>query len=315
MISSRTALIGPFQQTSLRSSNDIANLKPFSKLVQPLNVLDLLYSSVIQAGVERLELARVDTAYNRKWEHPADLSPFVAKRAIHKDLPEFESIGIMVLDAFNNHFGIKGWDRQRVIELEVFIIELLLAAKCNQNLVYFSELPDVNKLEGILPIDFLLPFKNLIQTFENPSPTLALTRASVSRQDVALFEEIIVSKVFRQYERSQGELEETQVPVKAALESVRKQSYLLAAESPRLLKTKRAIVSLLPITTKIVDTVFGKLPGSLAEFFAAAFTKWLQDNRRIVIYQLGDLRHQVTLARMWECNNSARKLKKDKTVS
>jgi len=67
-----------------------------------------------------------------------------------------------------------------------------------------------------------------------------------------------------------------------------------------MLKTKRVAISLLPITSKVIDTVFGKLPGTLAEFFANALASWLQDERRVVIYQFPDLLRITMETRMNE---------------
>ena len=52
---------------------------------------------------------------------------------------------------------------------------------------------------------------------------------------------------------------------------------------------RRAVISLLPISSKIIDTIFGKLPGGLAEIFTNLLSKWLDDNKRIVIYEFDDL--------------------------
>lgn len=75
-------------------------------------------------------------------------------------------------------------------------------------------------------------------------------------------------------------------------------SRLLVAENPRLLKSKRVAITLLPVTSRLVDVVFGKLPGSIAGFFSDALRTWLQDKRRIVIYQFGDLLEVTMKARM-----------------
>jgi hypothetical protein len=302
-MSSRTALIGPFQQARARAINEVVNLEDFISKLPPLDVLDLWYAGVIQAGVERLDLVNSKIIDNDiRWKQDASLSPFVSKRVAHKDSPEFASAFALVYQTFQNHFGEgrTGKDQTALFELQAFLMELFLAAHYKQNLVYFSRIPALTELERVLPVDLLLPFKNLILTLENPSPSLPSTRASIAVRDVALYEEIITSKLYAQYKRSHSAFDEGGVSVNGALELVNRQGRLLAEQSPRLLKTKRTAVSLLPITSKIIDTIFGKLPGTLADFFAAALTKWLQDDRRIVIYQFGDLLEITMRARLNE---------------
>jgi hypothetical protein len=93
-------------------------------------------------------------------------------------------------------------------------------------------------------------------------------------------------------------LDDGQIPVSVAIKTVENQSHRLVSNSPLLLKTKPVAISLLPLSSKIIDTVFGKLPGSLAEFFTSLLTKWLQDNQRLIIYQFDDLLKLTMESRM-----------------
>lgn len=295
-MSSRIALAGPFQTIRAKAIDEAANVAPFLEKLQRLNVPDLWYSSVIQAGVEKLELSNT-------WGQDTSLSPFVQKRVVQEKTPEFGSIFSLIEAAFPNHVGESTEKNEPVslIKLKSFLVELLLAAHRKRNLLVFDRIPDIGSLDGnILPADLLLPFRNLIMTLESSSPSLASTKQSLALQDIALFEEIMASKLFRQYEHSHSYMDENDVPIQEALESVQSGSRLLVSQSPRLLRTKRVTVSLLPITSKIIDVVFGKLPGSLAEFFTTALTKWLQENRRVVIYQFDDLLEVTMKARMME---------------
>ena len=79
-----------------------------------------------------------------------------------------------------------------------------------------------------------------------------------------------------------------------------KQSNYLVTQNPHLLKMRRAVISLLPISSKIIDTIFGKLPGGLAEIFTNLLSKWLDDNKRIVIYEFDDLSEMTMRSRLRE---------------
>lgn len=143
-----------------------------------------------------------------------------------------------------------------------------------------------------------MPVKNLFSAISSSTPIVASSQSSIVFKDVALFEELISSRLFRQYELLQGALENSDVSLEQALDSLRLGSHRLVAQRPRLLRTKRVAISLLPVSAQVIDTVFGKLPGSLAEFFVNALSTWLQDERRVIIYQFDDLLKATMESRM-----------------
>jgi hypothetical protein len=294
-MSHRSALVGPFQKVRADTINEAVNVAPFLEKLQRLNVPDLWYSSTVQSGVGSLEIIGESEELDR-------LSQFVAKRITFRRSPELMPIFALVTLALRNQLGIVENEElpAPLSKLERFLVELLLAAHRKQNLIYFEQLPDMTTLIPFLSAELILPLRNLFSALVHSAPVVAGTQSSLELPDLALFEELIAGKVFRQYEHSHSALDDNGIAIEDALEYVRKGSRLLVAQNPRLLKTKRVAVSLLPITSKIVDVTFGKLPGTLAGFFADALTAWLQEKRRVVIYQFNDLLEVTMTARVNE---------------
>lgn len=290
---SRSALIGPIQHIRTTAIGQAANVAPFLKELDYLDVPELWYSTTIQSGVESLEIIPMTDQTDR-------FSPFLQGRIKYPNEPDVKYIFALVFLALRNSLGLPEETAipKELNELHWFLVELLLAAHRKRNLIYFDNLPDIQKISSLLPADFLLPVKNLFSAITHSTPIVAASLSSVTLRDVALFDELITSKVFRRYERSHSLLEDNNVLVSGAIESVTDGSNLLVSTRPAILKTKRVAVSLLPITSKVIDTVFGKLPGSLAELFAKALASWLQDEKRVVIYQFPDLLQITIEARM-----------------
>lgn len=57
-------------------------------------------------------------------------------------------------------------------------------------------------------------------------------------------------------------------------------------------------MSVIEITPKIIDLVFGKLPGGIAEVFAKIGFKYLESNNRVVIYDFGPSIREVFSANL-----------------
>jgi hypothetical protein len=292
-MSNRTAIIGPFQKVKADVISEAVNVAPFLESLQRLDVHRLWYSTTIQSGVETLDVVG-EAEKEDHWPR------FLVKRVSYSTPPEFVQSFALVMLAFENHFGLDPRENVEapVSNLRNFLVELLLAAHRKRNLIYFDEMPDVASLQSLLPAELLLPFKNLMLAIEHSNPVVASVQSSMALQDVALFEEIIDSRPFMDYENSHSSFDQSEVNLKKALERVRAGSRLLVAKNPRLLKSRQVAISLLPVTSKLVDLVFGKLPGTLADYFTNALKTWLQDKRRIVIYQFSDLLEATMKARM-----------------
>jgi hypothetical protein len=94
-----------------------------------------------------------------------------------------------------------------------------------------------------------------------------------------------MSDLFAKYVRDHQKLEINLLPTLRAYIDIEKSGRHLCKENKTLLAIKRSTVSLIPLTTNIIDLVFGKLPGILAEFFGQRLSDMLKDDRRIVIYR------------------------------
>jgi len=290
-MSQRTALLGPFQKVRADAINEAVNVQPFIDKLQRLNVPDLWYSSAVQSGVESLEIIG-------KPDQSDPLPQLLSKRISFCESPELMPVFRLVTLALSG----TSEDRQPdpVSKLHRFLVELLLAAHRKRNLIYFDQLPDFSTLVPFLSAELILPLRNLFSTFEHSAPFVAGTQSAIALPDLALFEELIATKVFREYESSHQSLDDNRVRRETAVEYVSQGTRRLVAENPRLLKTKRVAIALLPVTSKLIDITFGKLPGTLAGFFADALSAWIQEKRRVVIYQFGDLLEVTMSARLNE---------------
>ena len=70
----------------------------------------------------------------------------------------------------------------------------------------------------------------------------------------------------------------------------------LVRNNPKVLFVRRSSIGLLNFTPKIVDALLGKLPGAIAEMAANLGDSYLEDRRRIVVYDFGNIMLHGTLS-------------------
>ena len=120
------------------------------------------------------------------------------------------------------------------------------------------------------------------------SPKFYIPHSEILSDDVKVFHELIKSDLFERYASSQELLESSDEDEQSVLRSIVADAKALRFRFSRLLDAKRILLSLLPITASLIDTVYGKFPGSLAKIFGDALTQALKSRQRITIYNYGD---------------------------
>jgi len=163
------------------------------------------------------------------------------------------------------------------------LAEILYALRTHQPIILFSKLPDPFSIESGLPLEIALPLGTLFRSFRE-IPTLTPTPSlEIDRESVTIFEEIFSSCRYYSYVQSHEVLADAKVTGSAAKTVIRKASDRLISHY-RLLNIKRCFVSVLPLSARLVDTIF-QIPGKLGETFGGLAQQWLLDKQRIVIYR------------------------------
>jgi len=171
-----------------------------------------------------------------------------------------------------------------VCTLESFLSELLVALNSKSSMI-FSEIPDLRAVEDVLPQQLYSVIANLMALIELDSLPLPVTRSTVPVEAVKSFKQVITSDYFETYVNKHRALDSMRIPKRQAYSQLLPAAKLLDQHFPRLLKIREVCVSLVPVSAKVIETVFGKLPGLAAEHFGSILSSWLKDERRIVIYE------------------------------
>jgi hypothetical protein len=269
----RSAVMGPL---------DSARLHGFETAVSELmdrsftlRRRDLLYGSMIQAGVDQIKLVLAD-------ETTSPVSELLRARikAPKKADPMWGRCFILVHEAFEANR--KTSQAQAIPPEFLFLVDLLYTMHRRQNMISFVGFPSPNAIR-LLPAELALPIASLLQEFQNLSPSLPNLR-SAELADVARFESVLASTMFVDYERASLAIEDNNHSLTRTLEGIRPTVERLVSKNERLLRSKQVPLLLLSITAKLIDGVFGALPGKLAGVAADLAKPFLVDGRRLVIY-------------------------------
>ena len=177
-----------------------------------------------------------------------------------------------------------------------FIGELLDAMDARACVLSVAGVPDASGLEGLVPAELLVPLKNLAAAFEPIAAPSTVPLFAVSREHIKRYQEIVTGDLFAGYVQSEAGLDDNASQVPAVLDDILARGQALVSESPRLLSLRRSSIGLLSFTPKMVDALFGKLPGAIADLATKLAGSYLDDRRRIVVYDFQSIIYQGALS-------------------
>jgi hypothetical protein len=300
----RKGLLSPYQEGGLAALTDILQKVEQFTGEAGCDIEGLFYATAFQAGHDHFILhARSDG----NWSRPT--SEFLLKRTSMIDATRWDGHWAEVQNAFSAYLP-EEWHRNdkyvKVRKWRAFIVELLDAMNERACLLAVNGVPDVAGLEELIPAELLVPLENLMQAFEPIGAPSTAPSLAVSRDQIERYQQILSGDLFASYVRSEEGLDDGAAPALAVLDDVRARAQALVRRNPRLLSLRSIDIGLLNYTPKLIDVVFGTLPGVIAEVATKLAGLYLEDRRRVVVYNFRNILHDTATAnvvRMIQASN------------
>lgn len=278
----RSVLFGPFQMACLSGYSDAADIVGTHFKLPKSHFRDIVFGTLIQAGVDRIE-----TLLDDKDELPN--SRFLRDRFVANLRPEWAQSFLLVNAIFGPLVDAYSKDRKTQKEISsarAFLTELIYAIHRGQPMAVIHGLPDIKSLDGKIPVQLHVALTNLFSTFVIASPTVVALRASVGVRDVAVFQQILASRLFDEYKNSHHELSDWQVDPQLPIERIEKATDKLCRNAEKLIKPRSIQAFLLPLVSKAISAVFGSLPAAVADQCQILIEPLIDPKKRIIVYQL-----------------------------
>jgi hypothetical protein len=280
--------LSAYNQGSLRAVSDVLTL--MSKLTAQRNIGsdDIFFATAFQAGIDEFLL------YD---DHIRSRSEFISSRTRQVTKTSVSHFGI-ITNAFSPYLPndwLKLEQFRAVSSTALFIGDLMDAISMRASLLSTFRLPDLVEIEELIPAELYVPLSHMLSSFtavQNPSP---IPQKVASTDDIRKYNDILSGDLFSNYVHSQASLDDAETPLEKAFPAIVSEGRKLFLQNRDLLGLRNASVNILQMTPKLIDAVFGKLPGALAEVAAKLGISFLEDRRRLVIYDFHEVMYETVL--------------------
>lgn len=288
----RNALISPLQVFTLALTNEWQNEELSGHGAESYELQPLVYSSLIQAGLEKLIFASGTKISD-------DILPHVASRIQREDSLTYESCINLASSILSE--GKKGSEDSAVTNdlpfLWGFVGEVLYALRTRRPIVTFFKLPNPQYIQPFLPPELSIPITHLLEQFSETTVGTGTPAIVASVNEVALCEEIHADEHYRSYMEKHGALEGTDDRLDVLGRAIESDVRAMASRH-RQLRIEKIGISTLKLSSKLIDKVLLGIPGKLGNELATAAADYLEDRQRLVIYKFVDMPRKIFAARM-----------------
>ncbi|MBI4988864.1 MAG: hypothetical protein HZC23_08605 [Rhodocyclales bacterium] len=299
----KKGFIGPYQLGVLSGASDALRIAEEVTQEHGADLEGIFYATAFQAGVDEFIVPDLK-------DKPSPKSEFLAARTRYIPRKDTETHTKLTRAAFSAYLP-NGWERSEEFSslwpLESFLIELMDAMSVGACVLSPWGIPDIAEADALLPSELSVPLSNLLASVKDVQAPSPIPQKAIPTEDIQRFNDIMAGDVFSNYVSAQYSLEDSGTPLETSLPTVVSSARLVFAKNPQLLQLRKSGLGILQITPKLVDAAFGKLPGALADLAAKLGSNFLEERRRVVIYDFRSSVQDVLLSnlvRMFKAANA-----------
>jgi hypothetical protein len=281
----RDAYISPYEIGGLHGFCAGQNILSKVLLGRPFDGKIVFYSSLFQAGVDRV-VAIIEEAQHFK----ADSLP--PHRSYTLSCPETEKVRQVLRDYFSNYLGAD-WFRQEdklpILNLWCFLGDLLTSFHLGKPLLRTLSTPDLAPLRTTLPLEILSPVDVLFRSTQKYDSLVAVPVQEISKDRLEVIDEIMGSKAYKTVEEVHEELASKPTALSNTLAQLEKVTQELQWRWKDVLRLKSSIVRIASHLPDLVEAIAGKDKAGISKPIVEVLSEALKQRHGLLIYDASPL--------------------------
>jgi len=285
---SRTLILTPYEHGYLAALDHYYNEGPFADSENQIDIPHVLLSALTMSGVDTI------SSMGKFQNSNTTLIKKITSKASSKKWSEIYRKSDTIIDAYKTNIK----DDKVKDELDAIkhkISQLLFSLKTNSGIITFGNFTEIKNKES-LPLDLIIPFDILMQSIQTKSANLPVLKYETDKKDIKRFLTILESKEYGNYKEAQSEIEQNQNLTSKTIRAIEVAGKDLYKKNLSHIEIRENALKAIPLTGKIVELFFGKLPGILTDFSGTLLGDYLKLNKSIPIYNCEPIIENIKMA-------------------
>ncbi|WP_373060465.1 hypothetical protein [Zunongwangia sp. H14] len=283
-IMARKLILTPYEDAYLTALNYLLNETSIKNSKTKIDVPHILFSSLIMAGVDKIESSEKFESSNTKLITHIDRTEFLG--------PWADCIN-MVRKIFNNYqLDTDNKDQRNTSEnVSNQIGTLFYALKHKSSILTFSPIEKIDR--ALLPPELKFPLDILFSSIQSKSATLPILEYDLPKKEVERLIDVLNGREFKNYSDAQKEIELNSNLTEKTIHSIELAGKELYNKNRRVLNLKENLIKAIPLSSKVIELFFGKLPGILTEYSSTILSDYSREQKTIPLYNCQPIVHEL----------------------
>lgn len=293
---SRKLILTPYEHGFLAALHHIINESSLGKNDIPIDTHHLLLSALTMAGVDNIQSSSIPSTTKTK------LITKIDSKTFSEEWSKCNSkIGVITEKYITNKSSKE--TKEAIGNVSHRISQLFYAMQTNSGILTFSPLNQIENKEH-LPIELIYPVDILYSSVQTQNANLPIVKFDLEKKEFKRLIDVLESKEFNNYKEAQTEIELNRNLTIKTVKLIEKAGKELYTKNSRILNLRENLIKAIPLSSKVIDLFFGKLPGMLTEHSGKILTEYLKINKTIPIYNCDSMLTELLNYRLKKVNES-----------
>ena len=273
---SRKLILTPYEHGGLAYIDILFNKILHATNDESVDTAHLFLSAVTMAGVGSIQSFS---------QLPNSQTTLVKKILSKSSIKEWINCNNKVETVFKKYItnNSSNESKQEISNVSHRIKSMFYAMKTNSGILLLAG-KDTFINKHLLPPEIIYPIEILFDSIQTKNATLPIVKHDMEKGDIKRLLDVLGSKQFKNYQEAQSEIEVNSNLTTKTIKTIEKAGKDLYKKNVALLNLQENIVRAIPLSAKVIDLVFGKIPGILTEYTGTILTDYLKLNKTIPLY-------------------------------
>lgn len=274
---SRKIIITPYELGGLAAFNHVLNMPELKGDLPKIDVPHVFFSAITISGVNQIISFDFPKESNTKL-----ITGLISESDKDKWQKATDKVNELMM------FYHPNTDREEYSSVSYRLSNLLFAMETKSSILQMfgnSLFGNLNKLNP----EVAIPISTIEKSIQHANAQLPVIKSDINKVDIERLFEVLESKEFGIYKEAQDEISLRDNLTSKTIARIEKAGKDLYRSNLSTMEIKESMINSIPLTSKVVELFFGKLPGILTEFSSKFLTDYLKGGKSLAIYDCSNI--------------------------
>ncbi|WP_205503112.1 hypothetical protein [Rufibacter psychrotolerans] len=269
---SRKIIITPYELGGLDAFNKVLNFPELKGDLPQIDVPHIFFSAITISGVDKI----------LSFDFPKDSNTKLIKGLVTVSDKEKWHSAIEKVNELMAYYH-PNIDKKNYSRAAYRLSNLLFAMETKSSILQIFKDELFGNLDNLNP-EIAVPINAIEKSVQIVNSKLPVLKYDINKIDIERLFKVLESKEFGFYKEAHNEISLNNNLTTNTIKRIEKAGKDLYESNSSIMNIKDSMINSIPLTSKVIEVFFGKLPSIFMELFSKILTDYLKENKSLAVY-------------------------------